>query len=349
MAAAVKVAAAELAQGDASSQALADAVYLERVGDRLEDCGVTTAHVDRGCGVALAVPHSCHVRICPDCERARSARMVGKVVETAVDALRPVMWTLTLRNVPAGGLRWGHGVVADAFRRIRRAPVLAGARGGIYSLETTWNGPDRTWHPHLHVLLDSPWITWGDMRDAWRAATCDATRTARRRARGLPGRVHRCPHATDPDGRPVGGCQGSWMVWVSQLRGQVGTPEWVDGVREVVKYVSKGLLGKDGRLDPTIQALDLAELLLAIRHRRLVNGWGTFRRVTDELEDLEDGTRYGSDDFPWERGLPIVCPWCGHLADWSAVTFTVPRVKCRPHRGVLLWRPPPLDQGGYLS
>lgn len=352
---AVRAAAEELAARTWVTHDTADleaASYLEKVADRLGQCGVATAHMDRRCGSAIAIPHSCRVRLCPDCERSRAARMVGKVVEIAIEALRAVMWTLTIRNVPRGELKRSHEVIGDAYRRLRRHRVMAGARGGIYSLETTWDGRGQTWHPHLHVLMDGPWITWGDMRDAWRGATCDAWRSALRTrpsTGGRPGRLPRCPHLVDEQGRPIGGCRGSWMVWVSPLKGSPGSPEWIEGVRETIKYVSKGLLGRDGRLDPDLTPAAIAELLLALRHRRLVNGWGTFRRIKDELEDLEDGTRYHGDAAPWERGLPLVCPACGQDADWSPLTWEVARTACVPAGGVLLWRPPPLASEGSYS
>ena len=273
-------------------------------------------------------------------------------------------------------------------RRCVHDPV----RGGIYALEITWNRVTRTWHAHIHFLLDGPWIDQRELRDAWTATTCDAQRRfdarggTTSRGTGLPkqaralGRVviPRCHHVdwalcatsrVGPDGRPhrdeqcacgmteraagcrclrcarAAGCRGSWMVWIEAPRDR--SPEGIaTAVREVVKYVTKGLVGHDGRVLPGVGGSELAELLLTIKGRRLIAGWGRLAATGDRVGvDVE---RADADDvsvWPDPRaGFPKICPRCLMPAAWTDPVCRSRR-ECVPDaQGRLWWRPPPVDE-----
>jgi hypothetical protein len=251
-------------------------------------------------------------------------------------------------------------------RRCRHDPV----RGGVYAVEVTYSGDRGDWHPPLHALVDAPYILQAEMRDAWRAVTCDATRRRERAGRrsrrttgtrrelvespppaageGAPQRpaspLPRCPHRADADGRSIDGCRGASMVWVEAVKGAPGSPERRAAIRETVKYVTKGILGAGGELNASLRGRDLGDLLLALRGRRLVAGWGTLRHVTDDPEDADDGAageRLGADAPPELRGLPVTCPSCKLPADWQ-LPILVDRRDCRPLAGgALVWHPPP--------
>lgn len=269
-------------------------------------------------------------------------------------------------------------------RRCIHEPV----RGGVYALEITRNRANRTWHPHIHFLLDGPWIDIRELRDAWTAATCDAQRrfdarggtttrgTGRPRSDGPKGRVvvPRCRHIDwslcaiseiGPDGRPhrvercacgetdaasgcrclrcarLNGCRGSWTVWLEAPPDR--SPDGIArAVREVVKYVTKGLVDRDGRVLPDVADSELAELLLTIRGRRLIAGWGSLAATGDALDkQVEDDE--ADDVFVWPdplAGFPKTCPRCRMPAGWTA-PVRVPRRECTPDaEGRLWWRRP---------
>jgi hypothetical protein len=100
----------------------------------------------------VAVPVGCNYRLCPLCA-AHRAEMARKRVRAMFDKLtHPVLITLTIPNLQ-------HISKADftRFRQkvktfIKQHPWL---RGGVYSLETTYNRTSKTWHIHVHILADS--------------------------------------------------------------------------------------------------------------------------------------------------------------------------------------------------
>ena len=131
------------------------------------------------------------------------------------------------------------------------------------------------------------------------------------------------------------------MVWVETVKGEPGSDRWKGALRETLKYVSKGLVKEDGALAARATAGDVGELILALRGRRMIVGWGELYGLGDDDEETEGDSLFGADDFPWERGLPRVCPACGRPAEWSPGRFDVPRRQCVDVGGVLFWRPPP--------
>jgi hypothetical protein len=419
----VKVTLSELldeAAADLSAQSPAAAIDIAKLAGHLRECRTGAAYRDPFCGNYLVRPHSCHVRLCPDCERARATRLVDRFDELAAAMASPAFWTLTIKNVKSGDLELGIDVLLDAMAHLRRRAIFAGGQcpaehratayddlgtgehiasgdaseacthprhrrdlaaadqcrcarclevevvragqrlrrtgcprcshaavvGGVYSIEVTWSPKTRTWHPHAHLLCDAPWIRWREMRDAWRAVTCDAIRRAERRQAGESGRIPRCPHHADDRGLATDGCRGASVIHVTRVAGDPGSSERLAAVRETLKYVSKGLLDERGQLLPGAAARELAELLLALRKRRLVAGWGTFRNVHDD--DDEEGLDpaefiVGPGALPSLIGLPRRCPVCHGAAEtaWE-LPVEVPRRDCRPlGGGFLAWRPPP--------
>ena len=77
-----------------------------------------------------------------------------------------------------------------------RPSTTSRVAGGVVACDLTFNEETMTWHPHLHALMDSPWINWGEMRDTWQAITCH--------------RQH-CRHGRSSR------CEGSWSVWVEAV------------------------------------------------------------------------------------------------------------------------------------
>jgi hypothetical protein len=108
------------------------------------------------CGGAtrpMAVPIGCNHRLCPLCAWHRS-QVARKRIKTLFDRLtHPVLITLT---VPNKGTISKHDFTL--FRqKVRKfiAQHKGWLRGGVYSLETTYNRMERTWHLHVHILADA--------------------------------------------------------------------------------------------------------------------------------------------------------------------------------------------------
>jgi hypothetical protein len=78
---------------------------------------------------------------------------------------------LAMPNVPQGELKDGIRRLWGAFARLRRKPVWALVRGAVVALEVTFNRRAKTWHPHLHAILDAPYLPWESLMAAWREAS----------------------------------------------------------------------------------------------------------------------------------------------------------------------------------
>lgn len=114
--------------------------------------------------------------------------------------------------------------------RLPHAPVAA----SMTTLEVTYNPKARSWHPHLHVLLESPYIDQDELAATWLALTGDSD-----------------------------------IVWIESVQRQAAERHAGDleaTLRELLKYAAKphpAFLDYD---DPAV----LAELLVALRGRHLM-------------------------------------------------------------------------------
>jgi Replication protein/Transposase zinc-binding domain len=117
----------------------------EWVGYRAECC--------KGATKPMAVPVGCNHRLCPLCSWHRT-KLAQKRVRTMYDRLtHPVLITLTVPNTI--DIRKKH---FEHMRKRVRQFVKQHPRwfkGGVYSLETTFNRKEKTWHLHVHILADA--------------------------------------------------------------------------------------------------------------------------------------------------------------------------------------------------
>ena len=113
------------------------------VGKTAECCG--------GGEVGYAVPVGCNHRMCPLCAWSRS-KLARTRVKTMFDRLtHPALITLTVPNNPTIR-KHDFTMLRQRVRQfIAQHPEIL---GGIYSLETTYNRQEKTWHVHVHVLAD---------------------------------------------------------------------------------------------------------------------------------------------------------------------------------------------------
>jgi hypothetical protein len=101
---------------------------------------------------SVGVPIGCNHRLCPLCAWHRSQK-ARKRIKVGYDRLsHPTLITLTIPNTET--IR-KHNITLMR-QRVRQfvAQHSAWIRGGVYSLETTYNRKDHTWHLHVHVLAD---------------------------------------------------------------------------------------------------------------------------------------------------------------------------------------------------
>lgn len=100
----------------------------------------------------IAVPIGCNDRLCPLCAWDRS-RIARKRIKSLFDRLtHPVMITLTIPN-KASIRKHDYTLFRQRVRKFI-ADHKAWIRGGVYSMETTYNRREKTWHIHAHILAD---------------------------------------------------------------------------------------------------------------------------------------------------------------------------------------------------
>lgn len=85
---------------------------------------------------------------------------------------------LAERSCAVGDLRKGVESLYRAWQKLRKQSAWKLVRGALTVLEVTYNREKKTWHPHLNVVLDGPYIPFEQLRDSWIHATGGKGRTA---------------------------------------------------------------------------------------------------------------------------------------------------------------------------
>lgn len=348
-------------------------VWFARKSAAMLECREVRAFREAQCGQYEIVPVSCRVRICPDCERARSAKMLRQVAAIVAEQIprgRGSMLTLTIRNTLE--LREGFRRLDRAYTSLRHRALFRGGRcrsrgrGGQpmhpcgAAFCSRWSARrhrgDRNCPDFRHqavrggarfdeVTFNLGARTWHPhahlILDAPFILQAELADTWR--AITCPNPKHRragwCPRECD---------EGSPIVDIRAVK--AGT------LREVVKYVTKvtDLLEGD---DP----MQLIEFLIATRDRRMVRCFGSFYG----LELLEDESPEASVTKVVATGdhdragrpitlrfkLPRFCRQCGRdtdLGDDCTYENPVPadRRDLQLRNGFLSWRPRPRAPAG---
>jgi predicted nucleic-acid-binding Zn-ribbon protein len=114
---------------------------------------------------------SCKCRLCPFEMRARAMAAVHKFKSIIEGFEQPKYLVLTVKNCATGELRSGIDDLFDAFKRLRHSALWVEVRGALAVLEVTFNKESRTWHPHLNVVFDGPYIPQAELSAVWERST----------------------------------------------------------------------------------------------------------------------------------------------------------------------------------
>lgn len=114
------------------------------VGYRAKCCGGKT--------VPQAIPIGCNHRLCPLCCHVRSMTARRRIRKMFDRLTHPALITLTIPNQE----RIRKHDYTLFRQRVRKFVKQHSAwiLGGVYSLETTYNRKEKTWHIHVHILAD---------------------------------------------------------------------------------------------------------------------------------------------------------------------------------------------------
>ncbi len=148
---------------------------LDRDAKALIACGNWFTRYNFPCGTYKLVPCHCNSPFCPICARHRSEPLQHKVLSKMKPEMHYWHFTATVPNLPTL-TRAGIEKLVQDFAALRETlPWKEFVLGGVYSIESTFNRKTKTWHPHLHVLLETakrlpmPWIF--KVRAEWQRIT----------------------------------------------------------------------------------------------------------------------------------------------------------------------------------
>lgn len=140
--------------------------------DALNNCRTGAYFVrNKITGRVRVVSTSCKLRWCPMCAATRRWFLTQQVSAWLKKTEQPKFLTLTLAH--------SEEPLADqlerlytSFRKYRKLNLLKRSiRGGVWFFQIHRAKSDDLWHPHLHCVIDSPWIDKYELSTAWELVT----------------------------------------------------------------------------------------------------------------------------------------------------------------------------------
>ncbi|WP_300972707.1 protein rep, partial [Streptococcus thermophilus] len=135
--------------------------YKKSLVERVQTCGDTLRFIQNQDGsLKLYQAYFCKNKLCPMCNWRRSMKysyQTSRIVDEAIKQEskgRFLFLTLTVKNVEGEALNSTISQLTKSFDRLfKRAKVQRNLLGYLRSVEVTHNGKDKTYHPHIHVLM----------------------------------------------------------------------------------------------------------------------------------------------------------------------------------------------------
>ncbi|MFV8213764.1 protein rep [Streptococcus pluranimalium] len=135
--------------------------YRQSLIDRLSSCGEVLKFIQQDDGsLRLYQAYFCKNKLCPMCNWRRSMKysyQTSRIVDEAIKQepkARFLFLTLTVRNVKGEDLNVTLTSLTQSFDRLfRRVKVKKNLLGYLRSVEVTYNEIEKTYHPHIHVLM----------------------------------------------------------------------------------------------------------------------------------------------------------------------------------------------------
>ena len=158
--------------------------YKKTFVERVISCGDTLQFIQNQDGtLKLYQAYFCKNKLCPMCNWRRSMKysyQTSRIVDEAIKQSpkgRFLFLTLTVNNVAGQALNSTISQLTKSFDRLfKRAKVQRNLLGYLRSVEVTHNENDKTYHPHIHVLMmvrpsyfqsKKDYITQKEWSDMW--------------------------------------------------------------------------------------------------------------------------------------------------------------------------------------
>lgn len=122
-------------------------------------------------GKVRVLSSSCKLRWCPMCSSTRRWFLTQEVSSWLKTAKKPKFLTLTLAHTTAP-LEQQVIHLYKCFRKYRKLKIMKqNVEGGVWFFQIKKSDSDNLWHPHLHCVIDSEYISKFDLSAAWAAIT----------------------------------------------------------------------------------------------------------------------------------------------------------------------------------
>jgi len=122
-------------------------------------------------GKVKILSSSCKLRWCPMCSSTRRWFLTKQVPPWVKGAVQPKFLTLTLKHTE-DSIHDQIEHLYNSFKKFRKLDLLKrNIRGGIWFFQIHKSTEDDLWHPHLHCVIDSPWIDKYEISTAWELVT----------------------------------------------------------------------------------------------------------------------------------------------------------------------------------
>lgn len=158
--------------------------YKKTFVERVISCGDTLQFIQNQDGnLKLYQAYFCKNKLCPMCNWRRSMKysyQTSRIVDEAIKQSPKgcfLFLTLTVKNVEGQALNSTISQLTKSFDRLfKRAKVQRNLLGYLRSVEVTHNENDKTYHPHIHVLMmvrpsyfqsKKDYITQKEWSDMW--------------------------------------------------------------------------------------------------------------------------------------------------------------------------------------
>ncbi len=149
------------------------AVIYSDVIEKIEACGEHYGVWEVDNQIVVHAMH-CKHRGCPACQKIKAASRRKEFDQTLLLMSSPKMITLTVRSNDEP-LRDQVKHLTESFRRLRQRSFWQRRRiWGYWVLEVTYNATTARWHPHLHVICNSPFLPVQVLSEHWLQVTGDS-------------------------------------------------------------------------------------------------------------------------------------------------------------------------------
>ncbi len=116
----------------------------------------------------------CKDRMCPRCARTNAYQCSMKLSQIMRKMSSKRAITLTMKN-GRGSLKEQINKLMGNWKEVRRANTWKDrVKGGVYSLEVTYNPSSKSWHPHLHLIVEGEYFPQKELSQLWQHITGDS-------------------------------------------------------------------------------------------------------------------------------------------------------------------------------